>query len=107
MKMKLLALLQEKHITVITAATALGVATSQIHRWDRQGINPNNPHYAALIKLLGKKLETVEPSNKAKIRRFPKQLNLVETDLQLKPTKARPTGLPHVVIRPKANPIKP
>lgn len=107
MKMKLLDLLQEKHISVITAATALGVATSQIYRWDRQGVNPNNPHYAALIKLTGKKLETVEPSLKAKISRPPKNLNLVETDLQRKPVKPRPTGLPRVVIRPKANPTKP
>jgi hypothetical protein len=99
---KLLDLLQKNNLSVITVATKLKVATSQVYRWDRIGINPNNPHYRDLLVLVGEELETTEPSKKAKITRPPKQLDLVDCDLQRSPTKPRPTGRPRVIIRPKA-----
>ena len=99
---KLLDILKQKNITVAEVAKKLNVATSQVYRWDRIGINPNNPHYEDLLVLAGETLETTEPSKKAEIHRPPKQLILAECSLQRNPTKQRPTGLPQVTIRPKS-----
>ena len=103
MDANLITLLKQQNISVVQAATTLGVATSQIYRWARIGVNPNNPHYDSLLRLIGPEFQTTKPSKKAKVKRAPQTLNLVDTTLELRPIQSRPTSLPRVKIRPKAS----
>lgn len=99
--MTLLEQLQSKGISVSDCANHLGVATSQIYRWNRLGISLNNPHLNKLGELLGELVEVNESVRPYKRKAPQKLLTLQDTDLTRSPEKPRPTSRPKVVFRKK------
>ena len=99
--MALLDLLKSKGISVSDCANHLGVATSQIYRWNRSGISLNNPHLNALGQLLGELVDVNDNTRPYKRKAPQKLLILQDTDITRSPEKPRPTSRPKVVIRKK------
>lgn len=84
----ILDIMKQTNLTVTDLAKKLQISTSQIHRWNRNGISKNNPHFYKLKEILPEiqpKEERItikgEEDKRSKIKRKQKQLNLTETDI--------------------------
>ena len=84
-------------------AEQLGIAVTQLYKWEKEGISEKNRYYPAL-KLMFPELE---PTKLHKTKRYnsgrkPAELNLTETDIPVPPEeRPRPSEFPKVKFRKK------
>ena len=92
-------LLKEKNMKAWELAKILGVHTSQIYKWDKNGIPESNPH-AVTLKQLFPTLEFIPGTKRSNAGRPPKQLNLTETDIPTPPEeRVRPSEFPRIIFK--------
>ena len=96
----LIEILKKHNMKTWQLANILGVAISQIHRWDKNGISKYSP-YAETLKQMFPELE-LTASKHAKAGRTKKQLTLSESDIPTPPEeRKRKSDFPTVVFRKK------
>lgn len=105
----LLKLIREESKTVSDIANSLGVATTQIYKWNREGIKETCKHYEQLKKLIPN-LEPAEeritakgePDRRSQAGVKPKELVLTETDLpEIKEKLFKSTLFPRIIFKKK------
>jgi transposase len=82
--MTLVELIKSKGYTIPEFAQLLNVATTQIYRWNKQGIITSNEHYPTLKELIPE-IEGKKPKHLNKKKSKLKELQLTETDLEPPP----------------------